>query len=185
MGTSIRLGVGLTAMAVLLWGVVVVALVTARPEDGANIGAGLLFILAVPCTVTGVALLIANRPAGQRSAPEPPPPDMSSSSPAETSGSDMQNNSVASWALRFAIFGVALALAPLGTSEPIYFVRLGVALLVCLGATLLGWLGLHRARARGGAGRSRALAGTIVGGTGLGLNLPLIPELVLFLDGDL
>lgn len=187
MGTSRRWGIGLTVVAALLWVVIVVAVITTRPEDGANIGAGMLFFLAVPCTITGVALLAADRRAGQEPAPGIPAPGSSSGGAAarQPTGSDTQNNPVASWALALGIVGVVLSLAPIGATEAAYWIGLAVAFVVCLVATLLGWLGLRRARARGGVNRSLALAGTIVGTTGLGLNLFLIPELILFLTGHL
>lgn len=52
---------GLTAVAVLTWVAGIVIIADTPPEAGANIGAGLLFMLAIPCTVAGVVLLLANR----------------------------------------------------------------------------------------------------------------------------
>lgn len=169
----------------MLWMVIVVAVVTTAPEDGANIGAGLLFLLAVPCTITGATLLITSRRGGQL-------PMAGRSDPASSPASEMampatgrgaQTNGIASWALVLGIIGVILVFTPIGASEVAYWTGVAVAVVVCSLAVALGWLGLRRARTRGGVDRGLALAGTIVGATGLGWNLFLIPELVLLLIG--
>lgn len=185
--TSRRWGIGLTAAAGALWVLIVVAAVTASPEDGANIGAGMLFLLATPCTVTGVTLLLTSRRAGQppmavRSDPASSPP---SAVATQATGRGAQTNGIASWALVLGIVGVVLNFAPIGATEVAYWFGVAVAVAICSLAVALGCLGLRRAQARGGVNRSLALAGVIVGATGLGWNLFLIPELVLFLIGDL
>lgn len=185
--TARRGGVGLTAMAVLLWLVIVVAVVTAAPEDGVNIGAGFLFFLAVPCTVAGATLLITTRQGGQLPMSVQPDPALSTGSamPMPATSSRAQSNRPARWALAFGIAGVVLVFTPIDATEVAYWTGVAVAVAVCLVAVVLGWLGLRRARAGGGVNREIALAGVVIGATGLGWNLFLIPELILFMIGDL
>src|SRR5688500_8205666 len=62
-----KAGFWVLGVAAVLWVVVVVATVTTSVDEGANIGAGMLFLLALPCTVTGVVLIGA----GSRPSPQP------------------------------------------------------------------------------------------------------------------
>jgi hypothetical protein len=95
--TARRWGIGLTAVAVLLWLVIVAAVVTAAPEDGANIGAGLLFLLAIPCTVAGATLLITTRRAGQLPVSVQPDPALSPTTRAGRAGAPHVFHSATSW----------------------------------------------------------------------------------------
>ena len=53
-----RAGVVLTVVAYALCSVVIVAIVTASPGDGANIGAGFLGLLALPLSIVAAAVLM-------------------------------------------------------------------------------------------------------------------------------
>ncbi len=53
-----RAGVVLTLVADALWLVVVIAILTNPPDAGANIGAGVLGLLALPLSVVAAAVLI-------------------------------------------------------------------------------------------------------------------------------
>ncbi|WNV77164.1 hypothetical protein [Geodermatophilus sp. DSM 44513] len=187
MDTARRWGIGLTAVAVLLWLVFVIAVVTTAPEDGANIGAGLLFLLAIPCTVAGATLLITTRRGGHLPVSGQQDPALSPAGamavPATSAGT--WSNQAALWALVVGIVGVVLVLTPIGATEVAYWTGVAAAVVICLVAVVLGWLGLRRARARGGVRWHLALAGVVLGATGLGWNLFRIPELILFVIGDL
>jgi hypothetical protein len=53
-----KAGVALTVVADALWLVVVIAILATSPEDGANIGAGVLGLLALPLSIVAAAVLI-------------------------------------------------------------------------------------------------------------------------------
>ena len=55
-----RTGLVLAAAATLLWVLVAVALLTADPDDGANIGAGLAGLLALALSLVASLLLLAS-----------------------------------------------------------------------------------------------------------------------------
>ena len=78
-------GLRLAATASVLWALVVAAFLTTGPDDGVPIGAGLLYILAVPLSVTSSVTLISSlrttsataSPPGDRAmtpSGSPPPP---------------------------------------------------------------------------------------------------------------
>ena len=136
-------------------------------------------ILGVLPLVVAAALAAAlsqdPSPAPSNGAPTPPP-----------TGTNAAPNPVASWALVSGIGGVVLPwLLPIGGTESAFFTGVVIGLILSLIATGLGWLGLRRARARGGANRGQALAAIIIGAAGLLLNLPLAVELALLLTGHL
>lgn len=60
MTSSPRLGVALGGISIALWVVFFVAVVATPAEAGANIGAGLLGLLAVPSSIASAALLIGS-----------------------------------------------------------------------------------------------------------------------------
>ena len=57
---SRKTGLRLAAMTTFLWALVLAAFVTTGPNDGVPIGAGLLYILAVPLSVIASATLISS-----------------------------------------------------------------------------------------------------------------------------
>jgi hypothetical protein len=106
MSTMRRWAVGLLLGAIALWVLVVVAVVTTRPEDGANIGAGFLLLLAVPVTVTGVVLLLV---AARRGMPETPgvaAPDLT--------GVARPGSAQAAWSLALGILGILVGIFGVG-----------------------------------------------------------------------
>ena len=165
-------------MAGLLWAAIVLAVVTTAPEDGANIGAGLLFLIAVPCTVTAVALRLVSR-RRQPSAVGPHPSPAGGALATQSVVTTVGSNPIASWALAVGIIGLALAFTPIAGTEAAYVAGVAVSSVLCLGAVVLGWLGRRRAAARHGANSGLALAGIIVGASGLGVQGLVILELVL------
>jgi hypothetical protein len=70
-----KAGVVLTIVADALWLVVVMAILATPPDVGANIGAGLLGLLALPLSIVAAAVLIttATRPHLVRRVPPPSP----------------------------------------------------------------------------------------------------------------
>ena len=71
MNSTRRVGLGLAAVATALWIVIVVAVFTTRPEDGVNIGAALLAMVAVPMSLAAsVTLLIARSTAAREGTPD-------------------------------------------------------------------------------------------------------------------
>lgn len=53
-----KAGVALTVVADALWLVVVIAILATPPEDGANIGAGVLGLLALPLSIVAAVVLV-------------------------------------------------------------------------------------------------------------------------------
>lgn len=67
-----KTGIRLAATATVLWALIVAAILTTGPNDGAPIGAGLLYILAVPLSVIASATLISSlRPTTPETASPP------------------------------------------------------------------------------------------------------------------
>jgi hypothetical protein len=58
--TTRKVGLVLAAAATSLWAVVVVGFLTTRPEDGVNIGAAMLALLALPLSVGATITLIVS-----------------------------------------------------------------------------------------------------------------------------
>jgi hypothetical protein len=54
----------LASVALAMWGVLIVAFVTAKPENGANIGAGILGLVAIALSVVAESFLIASTDRG-------------------------------------------------------------------------------------------------------------------------
>jgi len=62
-------GVAVAAVAIVVWIVFVTAVVSTAPEDGANIGAGLLGMLGVAVSITAaVVLIVGTRSSSVRAA---------------------------------------------------------------------------------------------------------------------
>ncbi len=55
-----KAGVALGGVALGLWSVVAIAVAVTPPEDGANIGAGLIGLLALPLSIFAAVLLISS-----------------------------------------------------------------------------------------------------------------------------
>jgi hypothetical protein len=166
--TTRRWGVALTAVAVAMWAVIVAAIVTTAPDEGANFGAGMVFLLAVPCTVTGLGLIAGSR------RPLPPPVG---ARPYRAAAPEVPGNSAVAWSLVVGVAGLLLGFVPLTDSELPYAVQAVATLLAGLVAVVLGGLALRRARRRG-ASTLLALTGTIVGAATLGLHGLMLPELI-------
>ena len=58
--TTRKVGLILAAVATSLWAVIVVAYLTTAPEEGVNIGAALLGLLAVPLSIAASVTLLAS-----------------------------------------------------------------------------------------------------------------------------
>lgn len=170
----------LVVTALACWLSIVVAVATANPTDGANIGAGMLFLLAVPCTVAGAVLLTVDWRTRPRASREVSRSGVASDA-AHTYGMPSRKNPVASWALGAGIVGCTIFAVPLGFSDRTYLIGLGFAVVLCVTALLLGWLGMRQSRTQDGAGWGPALWATILGLIGLCLNVPLLLEQVFLL----
>jgi hypothetical protein len=116
-----RWAVGLLLGAGALWVVIVIAVLTTRPEDGANIGAGLLFMLALPATVTGVVLLAVAARQGTPKLAAPP----------GLIGVARPGTAQAGWSLALGILGILMGMLGVGptviTSVAINVVGVGVS----------------------------------------------------------
>jgi hypothetical protein len=164
--TTRRWGVALTAAAVAMWAVIVAAILSTTPDEGASTGAGLVFLLAVPCTVTGLALIAGSR------RPLPPPSRIRPAPSPEVSV-----KTATSWSLGLGIVGLLLGYVPFTGAEPTVAVQAAATLLAGGAAVVLGGLALRGAR-RHGASTGLALAGTIVGAATLGLHGVMLPGLI-------
>jgi hypothetical protein len=167
--TTRRWGVALTAVAVAMWAAVVAAIVTATPDGDANVGGGLVFLLAVPCTVTGLGLI-----AGSRSPLTP------ASKPVDAAAVEASGRRLAAGSLVLAVAGLVGGYLPLTESEPALAAQAAGTLLAGLAAVVVGGLALRRVRRRGKS-RTLALTGTIAGAVALGLHGYLLTELLGFL----
>jgi hypothetical protein len=187
MSSTRKWGVGLLVGSVALWLAVVVAVVLTPVDEGANIGAGMLFMLAVPCTVTGLALFLTGRPGRQQAPWGPAPaqyPHPGGTLLAAPVAPPFVGNGPAGWGLGLAITGFVLSWTPIG-SETAYFVIVLVAAALGLAGAGLGGVGLRRV-GEGRAGRRElALAAVIVGLAGAGLQVFVVLEAVLFFLGVL
>ncbi len=163
-------------------------LLSPSPLPGSGTASYLMGLLGVLhfTAILGVLPLVVAAALAAALSQDPSPVPSSGAAPTPATGADAAPNPVASWALVFGIGGVVLSwLLPIGGTEFAFFIGVVLGLVLSLIATGLGWLGLRRARARGGANKGQALAATIVGAAGLLLNLPLAVELALVLTGAL
>jgi hypothetical protein len=176
-------GVALLAVAGVLWAVVVGAVFLTPVEEGANTGAGMLFLLAVPCTVTGLSLLLAGRH-GPSPAPWAAPPGFPQPGGtllAEPVAAPAYGNAPAGWGLALAICGFLLVWMPMGGSEAAIYTGVAIGAALSLAGAGLGWQALCRVRAGRATNRGQALAAVIVGLTGVGQQAFVLLELVLYL----
>jgi hypothetical protein len=183
-----KAGLWTLGAAAVLWVVVVLAVVLTPVDEGANIGAGMLFMLAVPCTVIG-SVLVSNggaRPQPQPWVAPPPPPypggTLLAAPVTSPPAPPAAPNTPAGWGLGLAITGFVVGWMPFGLSEAAFFTGIAVSVALCLAGAALGWLGLRRVRSGRAGNRGLALAAVIVGLTSAGLNSLLVVEgIVLFL----
>lgn len=119
-------GLVIAAVATLLWLLFLVALLTADPDDGANIGAGLAALLALPLSVvSSVVLLVSLR---RRSPAEHEPPRRSA-----------ERVAAALAVVSVAAFGAFLVLDPDAASAlPVTTLAVGVATFLGSAATVAG-----------------------------------------------
>jgi hypothetical protein len=184
-----KAGLWILGVAAALWLVLTIAVAMTPADEGANIGAGMLFMLAVPCTVTGVVLIAAgrSRPAPQQwAAPagSPYPGGTLLAAPvAPPVFAPAYGNAPSGWGLALGIAGFLLSwMAPIGISEAAYFLGVAVSVAISLAGAALGFVGLRHVRSGRATSRGLALAAAIVGLTSAGLNSLLVVEgVVLFL----
>jgi hypothetical protein len=167
-----RWGVALTAAAVALWGATVATIVVMAPQGGGtNLGGVLLFLLALPCTLAGPALI-----AGSRSRPAHAADARPAHAPIAPT-----INLAAAWALGLGIVALLLGFVPLAGDEIVTMAQLAGTLLLALVALVLGAVGLRRARRGNGQG-SLVLGAIIVAAAALGLHGVLLPQLIDFVS---
>jgi hypothetical protein len=176
-----KAGVWTLGVAAILWVVIVLAIVMTPADAGANIGAGMLFLLAVPCTVAGVVLVAAG---GSRPSPQPwvAPPGSTYPSgtllaaPVAPVAPPTAGNAPAGWGLALAIAGFLVSWVGFGLSEAAFFTGVAVSVALGLAGAGLGWLGLRWVRTGRAGNRGLALSAVIVGLTSIVLDVPLVIE---------
>jgi hypothetical protein len=182
-----KAGLWTLGVAAVLWLVVVVATVTTPAEAGVNIGAAMLFTLAVPSTVAGVVLAIAG---GSRPAPHQPVAPPRSAYPGTTllappvappMAAPAYGNAPSGWGLALGVAGILSMGGVFGVSDAAVVIGVAVTVALGLAGAGLGWVGLRHVRAGRGGSRGLALAAIIVGITGAALNVFLVIEVVALL----
>lgn len=161
-----RWGVALVLGGIALSALFVVGIVTTRPEDGVNIGAGFLFMLAVPATVTGVVLLVV---AGRRRAA------MALGGPTSSGPVARPGSTRAGWSLALGILGILVAFFPFAAT-----ITISAAVIVTDTAASVAAIVLGRAVRREPTGATGvALAGLITGIIGLVFAVLQVISLIL------
>ncbi|SOD97276.1 hypothetical protein [Blastococcus haudaquaticus] len=74
MNRTRRIGLGIAAVATLLWLLFLVAVLTGDPADGADIGAGLAALLALSLSLGASLVLLLSLRSGRSSSSAPAPP---------------------------------------------------------------------------------------------------------------